>query len=208
MALPVYWHPWVSSSASPSTPSPTTRCLNTTTRWTVGVKNRHTDRFEMLNVPRSFTDCAGCCQPSAQCDKELWIMWPRHRLAAPYNGCREDQPHLFLHPRKLLYLPLVCHNHLSSCFYVHLVLPETATRGQQELEVNLLYCSVTDLWRTCFFPLQNTTSNKYHLSEVSLSAAWPDMKGESLHLPVFMLSTIYQINKRVSNWSCDPHQSL
>uniref|UniRef100_A0A8C9YBV8 Lysosome-associated membrane glycoprotein 1 n=1 Tax=Sander lucioperca TaxID=283035 RepID=A0A8C9YBV8_SANLU len=30
---------------------------------------------------------------------------------------------------------------------------------------------------TFFFTL-NTTSNKYHLSEVSLSAAWPDMKGD------------------------------
>lgn len=28
--------------------------------------------------------------------------------------------------------------------------------------------------------LQNTTSNKYHLSEVSLSAAWPDMKSECI----------------------------
>lgn len=50
MVLRVYWHPWVSSSTSPSTLSPRTRCINTA-RSTGGAKNRHIDTFEMLNVP-------------------------------------------------------------------------------------------------------------------------------------------------------------
>lgn len=77
-----------------------------------------------------FADCAGCCEPSAQCDKELWVMWLRQRLPAAHNRCREDQPHLSLHPGMILW-------HVSSCFYFHLVLPQTATRWQLELEVNL-----------------------------------------------------------------------
>lgn len=31
-----------------------------------------------------------------------------------------------------------------------------------------------------FFSFQNTTSKRYHLSGLSLSAAWPDMESESL----------------------------
>lgn len=33
------------------------------------------------------------------------------------------------------------------------------------------------VYKRAVFSLQNTTSNKYHLSEVSLTAALPDMKG-------------------------------
>lgn len=68
--------------------------------------------------------------------------------------------------------------HLSFAFIFTFFLPETATRWQQELEVNLFYDAVLLTCVALAVFLQNTTSNKYHLSEVSLSAAWPDMKGE------------------------------
>jgi len=79
-------------------------CLNV-----VGAKKyRRINKFEMLNVNSySFTDSAGCCEPSAQFDKDLWIVWLGQSLPAALNRCREDQPHLYLHSGELLWFFLI-----------------------------------------------------------------------------------------------------
>lgn len=183
MARPVYWHQWVSSSTSPSALSPRIRCLNVNTLhksedW------RAWNDFEIVNVLLSIYRL---CRRSWT-SSPIWQRALDHvRLTRPPCCSQQMQRRPTSPSSSHWWVPLSPLNapsittitlcHLCRCRYYYDVLPTLATRWQ--LAVTCFPFWVTDFWRSYCFS-QNTTSNKYHLSEVSLSADWPALKGKSI----------------------------